>query len=64
MGRLMSHISLDKAQAAKRTALRQFEKLGKVTAVGITIVSTAKNKKEAEAFYRYLGVPLKTEEQK
>ncbi len=38
MGRLMPHISLDKAQAAKRTALRRFEKLGKVTGVGITRV--------------------------
>jgi hypothetical protein len=38
MGRLIPQISLDKAQAAKRTALRQFEKLGKVTGVGITRV--------------------------
>lgn len=38
MGRLMTQISLDKAQAAKRTALRRFEKLGKVTGVGITRV--------------------------
>lgn len=38
MGRLMPQISLDKAQAAKRTALRRFEKLGKVTGVGITRV--------------------------
>lgn len=34
----MPQISLDQAQAAKRTALRQFEKLGKVTGVGITRV--------------------------
>jgi large subunit ribosomal protein L5 len=27
--------------------------------VGITIVTTAKDKKEAEAFLRHLGVPLK-----
>ena len=38
MGGLMPQISLDKAQAAKRTALRRFEKLGKVTGVGITRV--------------------------
>lgn len=34
----MPQISLDKAQAAKRIALRRFEKLGKVTGVGITRV--------------------------
>lgn len=34
----MPHISLDKAQAAKRSALLQFQKLGKVTGVGITRV--------------------------
>lgn len=38
MSKLIPQISLDKAQAAKRTALRQFEKLGKVTGVGITRV--------------------------
>ena len=32
----MPHIPLAKAQAAKRSALRRFEKLGKVTGVGIT----------------------------
>lgn len=36
MGHPMSEISLDRAQAAKRAALRCFEKLGKVTGVGIT----------------------------
>lgn len=34
----MPQISLDRAQAAKRTALKRFEKLGKVTGVGITRV--------------------------
>jgi hypothetical protein len=34
----MPHISLDKAQAAKRSALQRFQKLGKVTGVGITRV--------------------------
>lgn len=34
----MPQISLDRAQAAKRTALERFEKLGKVTGVGITRV--------------------------
>jgi hypothetical protein len=34
----MPHIPLAKAQAAKRSALRRFEKLGKVTGVGITRV--------------------------
>ena len=34
----MPHISLDKAQAAKRSAIRRFQKLGKVTGVGITRV--------------------------
>ena len=34
----MPQISLVRARAAKRTALRQFEKLGKVTGVGITRV--------------------------
>ena len=38
MGGLMAQTSLEKAQAAKRTALRRFEKLGKVTGVGITRV--------------------------
>ena len=35
----MPHIPLDKAQAAKRSALRRFEKFGKVTGVGITRVN-------------------------
>jgi hypothetical protein len=35
----MSRTPLDKAQAAKRSALRRFEKLGKVTGVGITRVN-------------------------
>lgn len=34
----MPRIPLDKAQAAKRLALRRFQKLGKVTGVGITRV--------------------------
>lgn len=34
------------------------ENLADVFGLAITIVSTAKNKKEAEAFYRHLGVPL------
>lgn len=34
------------------------ENLSDVFGFAITIVSTAKNKKEAEAFYRHLGVPL------
>lgn len=34
----MPQITLDRAQAAKRTALERFEKLGKVTGVGITRV--------------------------
>lgn len=34
----MPRISLDRAQAAKRAALKQFEKLGTVTGVGITRV--------------------------
>lgn len=34
------------------------ENLGDVFGLSITIVTTAKNKKEAEAFYRHLGVPL------
>jgi hypothetical protein len=38
MEAVMPHISLDQAQAAKRTARRRFEKLGKVTGVGITRV--------------------------
>jgi hypothetical protein len=38
MGEVMSEISLARAQAAKRTALRRFKKLGSVTGVGITRV--------------------------
>jgi hypothetical protein len=34
----MSRITLEKAKAAKRTARKQFERLGSVTAVGITRV--------------------------
>ena len=35
----MPRTPLEKAQAAKRSALRRFEKLGKVTGVGITRVN-------------------------
>ncbi|MEK7079832.1 MAG: 50S ribosomal protein L5 [Patescibacteria group bacterium] len=35
------------------------EDLKDVFGIAITLVSTAKNKKEAEAFYRHLGLPLK-----
>jgi hypothetical protein len=34
----MPRISLDRAQAAKRVALKKFEKLGRVSGVGITRV--------------------------
>ena len=34
------------------------ENLSDVFGLSITLVSSAKNKKEAEAFYRHLGVPL------
>ncbi len=34
------------------------ENLSDVFGLAITLVSTAKNKKEAEAFYRHIGVPL------
>ncbi len=34
----MPRITLDRAQAAKRAALQRFERLGKVTGVGITRV--------------------------
>lgn len=34
------------------------ENLSDVFGLAITLVSTAKNKKEADAFYRHLGVPL------
>jgi hypothetical protein len=34
----MSHISLDRAKAAKRVALQLFQSIGKVTGVGITRV--------------------------
>lgn len=34
----MPRIPLNKAQAAKRSALRRFQKLGKVTGIGITRV--------------------------
>lgn len=34
----MPQISLDRAQAAKRSALRRFKRLGKVTGVGLTRV--------------------------
>jgi large subunit ribosomal protein L5 len=40
------------------------ENLADVFGLAITIVSTAKNKKEAEAFYRHLGVPLQEAEVK
>ena len=35
------------------------EDLKDVFGIAITLVSTAKNKEEAEAFYRHLGLPLK-----
>jgi hypothetical protein len=35
----MPHIPLDRVQAAKRSARRRFQKLGKVTGVGITRVN-------------------------
>jgi hypothetical protein len=35
----MTHIPLDRVQAAKRLAFRRFQKLGKVTGVGITRVN-------------------------
>ena len=35
------------------------EDLKDVFGLAITIVTTAKNKKEAEAFFRHIGVPLK-----
>lgn len=34
------------------------ENLSDVFGLAVTLVSTAKNKKEADAFYRHLGVPL------
>ena len=37
------------------------EDLKDVFGIAITIVSTAKNKKEAEAFYRHLGLPLQSD---
>lgn len=40
------------------------EDLKDVFGLAITIVTTAKNKKEAEAFFRHIGVPLKTAEEK
>jgi large subunit ribosomal protein L5 len=36
------------------------EDLKDVFGIAITLVSTAKGKKEAEAFYRHLGLPLKS----
>jgi len=36
------------------------EDLKDVFGLAITLVTTAKTKKEAEAFYRHLGIPLKT----
>ena len=36
MSEVMPDISLEQAQAAKKTALRLFKKLGSVTGVGIT----------------------------
>ena len=36
------------------------EDLKDVFGLAITLVTTAKNKKEAEAFFRHLGVPLRT----
>jgi large subunit ribosomal protein L5 len=36
------------------------EELKDVFPMGITIVTTAKNKKEAEAFLRHIGLPLKS----
>jgi large subunit ribosomal protein L5 len=37
------------------------EDLKDVFGLAITVVTTAKNKREAEAFYRHLGLPLRTE---
>jgi large subunit ribosomal protein L5 len=36
------------------------EDLKDVFGIAITLVSTAKGKAQAEAFYRHLGLPLKT----
>lgn len=38
------------------------EDLKDVFGLAITVVSTAKDKKEADAFYRHVGFPLRTEE--
>jgi hypothetical protein len=38
MGSVMSRISLERAQAAKKAALHRFKKLASVTGVGITRV--------------------------
>ena len=35
------------------------EDLKDVFGLAITVVTTAKNKKEAEAFFRHMGIPLK-----
>lgn len=35
----MSHVTLEQAQAAKRTAIRRFEAIGEVVGVGITRVA-------------------------
>ena len=40
------------------------EEIKDVFSLAITIVTTAKNKKEAEAFLRHIGLPLKKEEVK
>ena len=40
------------------------EDLKDVFGIAITIVTTAKNKKEADAFFRHLGLPLKPVEEK
>lgn len=39
MDAAMSRITLDRAQAAKRIALRRFDKIGKVAGVGITRIA-------------------------
>ncbi len=40
------------------------EDLKDVFGLAVTIVTTAKSKKEAEAFFRHLGLPLKAQESK
>ncbi len=40
------------------------EELKDVFGIGVTVVTTAKNKKEAEAFFSHLGFPFKKTEEK